>query len=98
EVHWNIVPDQSVVALAYKDGLVYGGTSVFGGMGVTPKAKEAELFIWDVKEKKKVFSTVPAPGKPAVCQLHVGPDGNIWGLAGGVVFVFDPKKREVIYK
>jgi streptogramin lyase len=97
EVYWNIVPDQSVVSLAYKDGMVYGGTSIYGGMGVTPKAKEGELFVWDVAKKEKVFSMVPAPGRTAVTQLHPGPDGNIWGLAGGVVFVFDPQKREVIH-
>lgn len=97
EVYWNLVPNQSIVTLACKDGLVYGGTSVFGGMGVTPKEKEGRLFVWDVTAKRLLASMVPVAGKPAVNSLLVGPDGNIWGIAGGTLFVFDPAKRQVVY-
>jgi outer membrane protein assembly factor BamB len=98
DVHWNLVPDQSITSLAYKDGLLYGGTSVYGGMGAIPTAKAAELFVWDVAKRQKVFSTVPVPGKPAITQLHVGPDGQLWGLTGGTLFVFDPATRQVVHR
>jgi streptogramin lyase len=97
EVYWNLVPDQSIVSLLVKDGLVYGGSSVWGGMGVEPRAKEAELFIWDPVQKKKIFSLPPVAGKTSVSVLHAGPDGNVWGLASGTFFVFDPRARKVIY-
>lgn len=98
DVHWNIVPEQSIVSLAYKDGLLYGGTSVYGGMGVTPSAKSAEMFTWDVKQRRKISSIVVHPDKTAVSQLLIGPDGKLWGLAGGTVFIFDPATREVIHR
>jgi hypothetical protein len=96
EVYWNVVPDQSIVSLAYRDGVAYGGTSIYGGLGSKEKAKEAELFAWDVAGKKKLYSLVPMPGKPAITQLLARPDGKIWGLAGGDIFVFDPATQRVV--
>ncbi|WP_068773823.1 S-layer homology domain-containing protein [Paenibacillus sp. FJAT-26967] len=97
EVYWNLVPDQSLITLAYKDGIVYGGTSIHGGQGGAPKAAEAVLFGWDVLKKEKVFEVVPVAGKQAITALHIGPDGNIWGLANGALFIFDPEQQKVTY-
>ncbi|WJH36872.1 hypothetical protein N6H14_14915 [Paenibacillus sp. CC-CFT747] len=97
DVYWNIVPDQSILSLEYKDGFVYGGTSIHGGQGGTPTATSAVLFVWDVLKGEKVFEVVPAPGKQSITALHIGPDGNIWGLANGTLFIFDPVTRQVIY-
>lgn len=96
EVHWNLIPNQSIVALEYKDGLVYGGTTVYGGMGAKPVTPEALLFVWDPAKKNVVNKLVPVPGKQAVNVLANGPDGNIWGIAQGTVFVYDAKARKVI--
>lgn len=97
EVFSNIVPDQSIISLVYKDGIVYGGSSIYGGQGGTPTASEAVLFMWDVQKKEKVFEIVPVPGKKSITALHMGPDGNIWGLSNGALFIFDPKQRKIIY-
>jgi len=97
EVYWNVVPEQSIVSLLVKDGLVYGGSSIWGGMGIEPSKKEGELFIWDPAKKEKVFSIVPVPGKVTVSTLHQGPDGKIWGFAQGTLFVFDPASHKVVY-
>lgn len=40
-----------------------GGGSIHGGLGKSPIAAEAELFIWDIRQGEKVFQTVPVPGK-----------------------------------
>ncbi len=97
EVYHQLVPDQSVLSFAYKNGLLYGGTSIHGGQGGNPTATEAVLFIWDVVSKEKIFEIVPVAGKQAITALHIGPDGNVWGLANGALFVFDIETREVIY-
>lgn len=88
----NIVADQSVVALAYHNGKVYGGTTIRGGLGVdtSPRATEAKLFVYDVATGVKTEYTLPATRKlTAVTALRVV-DGKIWGFAEGFLFVFDP--------
>jgi WD40 repeat protein len=97
ELYENVVPNQSILSFAYKDGLLYGGTSIHGGQGGTPTESAAVLFIWDVVNKKKLFEVVPVAGKQAITALHVGPDGNIWGLANGALFIFDTETHQVIH-
>ncbi|WP_406385715.1 hypothetical protein [Streptomyces sp. NBC_01618] len=96
EVHRNIVQDQSVTALAVRGPLVFGGTSVHGGLSTTPKATEAVLFIWDTRAGKKVFETVPVPGDEIIHSLLVDGD-RLWGMTStGFVFEFDLRTRKVV--
>ncbi len=97
QIMWNVVPDQSIVGMAYHNGVVYGGTSIYGGLGSTPTETEGKLFAWDVAENKMLYTITPVPSKPAVTQLLTRPDGTIWGLAGSTLFIFDPEKREVVF-
>lgn len=93
----NIVKDQSVTALAYKDGYLYGGTSVWGGIGATPTQKESKFFIFDVKNKVKVREFVIAEGSQLISSLIVGTDGNIWGLCDGYLFMYNPDTDVIEY-
>ncbi|MDF2670203.1 MAG: hypothetical protein K0R67_2509 [Paenibacillus sp.] len=93
----NIVQDQSVTALTYKDGVVYGGTSIWGGAGTTPTASSAAFFAYDVSSGQKTLEIVPVVGKKAITALMVGPDGNIWGLAEGNLFIYSPSQQQIIY-
>ncbi|WP_409346143.1 Ig-like domain-containing protein [Paenibacillus sp. MBLB4367] len=99
-VYRNVVQDQSVISLAYKDGKVYGSTSINGGVAADPKAKEAKLFVWDtVKEEKITEASLDIPGltePPAIGGLSFGPDGLLWGGANGYIFAMDPKSLKVI--
>ncbi|HEY0667080.1 MAG TPA: hypothetical protein VGD22_02825 [Sphingobacteriaceae bacterium] len=94
----NVVTDQSVVSLVYAGGSIYGGTTVRGGMGVPPATTEAKLFGWDIGAKTKNFQIVPVVGARAITCLINGPQGNVWGIADGVLFIFDPLKRTIISK
>lgn len=96
DVHRNIVNNQSVISLSYLDGLVYGGTSVFGGLGVSPLESEAKLFAYDPKTKEKRFEITPLPGEKAIGALTVDQDGYVWGMSPGKIFKFDPKTQQVI--
>ncbi|MFK7693225.1 Ig-like domain-containing protein [Paenibacillus sp. HJGM_3] len=99
-VYRNVVQDQSVISLAYRDGKLYGSTSINGGVAADPKAKEAKLFVWDtVKEEKIAEASLDIPGltePPAIGGLTFGPDGLLWGGANGYVFALDPKTLKVI--
>lgn len=92
----NIVENQSVISLVYKDGKVYGGSRTLNGDGTDPIEPEAKLFVWDVKAGMKTAEFAPVDGASAVGSLMVGPDGNIWGTAGGKLFVLDPQTNQVI--
>lgn len=91
-----IVQKQSVITLAFQGDMLVGGCSIWGGLGIQPVEKEAKLFVWDPMKKQKVFEIVPVPGAKAITSLINGPDGNVWGYAGGTLFKFDLKKKAVI--
>lgn len=96
EVHGDVVHGQSVIALCHHKGFIYGGTSVYGGLGITPIEEHGTLFVWDVAAKKKVWEGVPILGERAISALTVGEDGSIWGLTSGHLFQFDPVNRRFV--
>jgi WD40 repeat protein len=96
DVREGVVPKQSVVSLAWSHGTLVGGTSVTGGLGQVPEEKEGRLFLWDPAQNEKTFETTPVPGTTAVTCLINGPDGKVWGVADGTLFLFDVDKREVV--
>lgn len=99
EVFNNLIPNQSIVSLLYKDGLLYGGSTIFGGLGTSgPTETEGKLFIFDPATKKIVYQTVPVAGRKGVTGLTLGPDGLIWGVAEDNIFKFDPNTRKVVSK
>ncbi|GGG26436.1 WD40 repeat domain-containing protein [Paenibacillus abyssi] len=89
----NVIPGQSVVALCYHNGFVYGGTSVYGGLGITPTEKDGKLFVWDASAKQKIWEGVPVQGERAVSALTVDGSGKVWGMTTGHLFRFDPVSR-----
>lgn len=96
-MHRNIIKDQGLVTFAYKEGILYGGTTIHGGLGIEPTAKEARLFLYDIKQDKLIKEFVPVAGKRGISGLRFGPDGNLWGWAEGALFIYDPTEDKVIY-
>ncbi|SDN56785.1 PQQ-like domain-containing protein [Psychrobacillus sp. OK028] len=97
----NVVQDQSIIGLAYKDGKLYGSTSVWGGLGIDPKATEAKIFVWDVKTGQKIEEFTPEiPGidetPRMIGELSFGPDGNLWGAIDGTIFAMNPDTKEIV--
>ncbi len=91
-----VVANQSVITLAYKNGKLFGGTSIWGGLGSNPTEIEAKLFVWDVDGKTKLHEFVPVAGAKAVTCLINGIDGNIWGIAAGYLFKINPDTYQVL--
>lgn len=101
EVYPNIVEEQSVLGLAYQDGLLYGGTSVWGGLGASPAKGPARLFVWDVRARTKLeefVPDIPQLDKPPLMigELKAGPDGLIWGAVDGTIFAMEAKTGRVV--
>lgn len=99
--HRNVVENQSIIGLAYHDGKLYGGTSVWGGLGITPSATEAKIFVWDVETGQKIKEFTPdIPGideaPRMIGDLSIGPDGNLWGAVDGTIFAMDTTTEEIV--
>ncbi len=100
KVHRNIVENQSIISLAHKDGKIYGSTSINGGLSSETTATEAKIFVWDIKNEKKLKEiSLDIPGlysPPAIGGLSIGPDGLLWGAVNGIVFALDPESLALI--
>jgi len=109
EVHRNVVQDQSIMGVAYKDGMVYGGTTIWGGLGIEPTATEAKVFAWDVATGTKIWEIGPAVSgmdrATKIGQLSFGPDGLLWGIMNGystdgeqifALFAMDPSTKGIV--
>ena len=108
DVYRNILQDQSIVGLAYKDGKVYGSGSISPGLGIKPVADKASMFVFDTTTKKVQEFTPNFPssmvpsGIKQIGDLEVGPDGLIWGAVRSYIFALDPNtlqiKKQVLLK
>lgn len=96
KVYHNVVKDQSIITLSYNKGKLIGGCSIWGGLGGQPIDSEAKLFVWDIESKKKLIELVPVPQAKAITALIDGPDGFVWGYAGGILFKFDVEQLKVV--
>ncbi|WP_052427605.1 WD40 repeat domain-containing protein [Neobacillus niacini] len=100
ETYRNVVQDQSVVGLAYKDGKIYGSTSIRGGLDIQPTAQKAKMFVWDVEGKQKITEfELNLPGldaPPMISGLTFDKDGLLWGAVDGILFAMNPETYEVV--
>ncbi|MPV36461.1 carbohydrate binding domain-containing protein [Georgenia subflava] len=96
EVFEELVADQTIISLAYRDGLIYGGTGIWGGLGIDPSTTEGQLFVFDPASGEVTFQTVPVPGEENVSGLTFDADGNLWGMTANELFRFDPQTLEVV--
>ncbi|WP_053599826.1 WD40 repeat domain-containing protein [Bacillus sp. FJAT-18017] len=101
DVYPGIVQNQSIAGLTYKDGIVYGSTTIHGGLGSAPVASKAKLFAFDMSKRQKIHEwNLEIDGLsttiPMISGLTNGPDGLIWGAVNGFIFAFDPVTYQVV--
>ncbi|WP_329519193.1 hypothetical protein [Spirillospora sp. NBC_01491] len=92
----DVVPTQSIVGLTYRDGVVYGTTSVWGGNGIDAKEPDAKLVAVDVATGAVRYTAVPVPGERAISGLTTDDKGHVWGFSTCTVFEFDPATRQTL--
>jgi hypothetical protein len=93
EQYANLVQNQSVVTLTRWKDLIAGATTVGGGGGSHPTEREARLFLWDPKTRRKVLETTPVAGAGTITDLIVAPNGLIYGVAGRTLPAVDVEKK-----
>lgn len=92
----DLINDQSIITLAYLNGKVYGGTSIYGGLGINPTQTSGKFFVYDIATGTKTEFT-PVAGAQAVTSVIVGPDNKIWGFAEGNLFIYNPATGTIEY-
>ncbi|MBD2870038.1 OmpL47-type beta-barrel domain-containing protein [Paenibacillus arenilitoris] len=101
DVHRHVVHNQSIVGLAYRDGKIYGSTSIRGGLGIDPTESEAKMFVWDAVSGEKLSEFTPEiPGAAKspimISGLTFDKDGLLWAAADGILFAVDPDTQQVV--
>ncbi len=97
----NVIPDQSIKSMVAIPGgpLLCGASSIEGGTGAAPKAKEAELFLWDSATDRMVWHRVAVPGATRYSGLTVTAEGKVLAIAHLPAetrwLVFDPATRQI---
>ena len=91
-----LIANQGVVSLAASNHLIIGGTTIIGGLGSTPVARDAELFIWDPVSSQMTATAVPVAGAQTITDLVAAPNGLVYGFAGTTLFEFDPSLGTVL--
>ncbi len=91
----HIVANESIVTLATWEHRILGGTRVTGGGGSHAIETSARLFVWNPQTTRTEFETVPVPGAAALTDFLTLPSGEVFGVAGRVFFLFDPKSRSI---
>ena len=76
--------DQTIISMAYSNGLLYCGTSVNGGSDATPSQTASNFFVYDVSDRKLVARHHIA--YPYVASLHTADDGTVWGVISETLF------------
>ena len=85
-----LVVDQSIVALAARGDVVYGGTSRWGGLGATPTQPSAKVFAYNAATGTKLWEVAPVAGAEAFGAVALGPNGTLWASLGATVVEIDP--------
>ncbi|MGO1227865.1 MAG: hypothetical protein ACTMH5_13605 [Brachybacterium sp.] len=97
DVYRNIVPEQGVCAVVHRDGVVYGGSTIQGGMSIDPTTTEGHLFEFDLASREVISTIVPVPGDETVSTLCFGADAST--LVGMTYenrfFTYDITRHEV---
>ncbi|WJH36550.1 hypothetical protein N6H14_12805 [Paenibacillus sp. CC-CFT747] len=97
-VHDRPAGSLSLVAAVFHDGILYAGTSVWGGLGIDPVENEAGLLVFPGGEGRPELIRLGIPGLHEVSAVTLGRDGLIWGMAEGYLFTYDPSVRAVTWK
>ncbi|NUT45442.1 MAG: hypothetical protein HOV86_36175 [Thermoactinospora sp.] len=93
-VRRDLIPGHSVIGLAYRDGVVYGATSAFGGTS-TPQG-EAVAFAYDLATDSLKWRSTPVPGDLALGSIAFDGEGRLWGLSPDALFELDPQTGRTV--
>jgi hypothetical protein len=98
EIHENPAGLLSLVTAVCHEGILYAGTSVWGGLGILPVETEAGLLVFDIATGKSDLHRLGISGLHEISALTIDRNGLIWGVAEGYLFTYDPSVRSITWR
>ncbi|WP_406053487.1 hypothetical protein [Kribbella sp. NBC_00889] len=98
DVHYGILPDQSVMTVAIDDGIAYLGGDVVGGGGITPTRTSAAIAAFDLQRRRVLWTAEPLAGERSIQSVAVK-DGILYGVlkrTSGGWFTYDLRTKAVV--
>ena len=98
DVHYGILPDQSVLTVSIVDGIAYLGGDVVGGGGITPTRTAASIAAFDLCERKLLWTVEPLAAERSIQSVAVH-DGVLYGVlkrTSGGWFTYDLRTKAVV--
>ncbi|MFD2078109.1 Streptogramin lyase [Actinopolymorpha cephalotaxi] len=94
----DFVTDEGITAMtAGKHGIVYGATSVAGGLSTTPPTQEsATIFAYDVFRNRKLWEVNPSATVKTISAVAVDSRNRLWAVVDGDVLELDPATGRTI--
>jgi streptogramin lyase len=94
----NFVTDEGITAMtAGEHGIVYGATTVAGGLSTTPPTQDrATIFAYDVLRGTKLWEVNPAPAAKTISAVTRDARGRLWAIVDGDVLELDPRTGRTV--
>jgi streptogramin lyase len=89
----DVVTDEGITALtAGEHGVVYGSTTVAGGLSTTPPTQDrATVFAYDVPRGRKLWEVNPSASAKTISTVTRDTNGRLWAIVDGDVLELDPR-------
>ena len=94
-----VVKDQTSISLVpLPNQKLLGGTTTTPGSGGEKRAKEALLYLMDIKSKSIEWKEAVIPGAQEYSEMRLRPDGLVYGISDKkLFFVFDPISKKIVH-
>ncbi|WP_193105866.1 hypothetical protein [Brachybacterium sp. FME24] len=76
DVYRDVVADQGVSTVVHRDGIIYAGTTIYGGMSTVPTTTDGHLVEFDLDSREVTSTIVPVPGDETVSTLCFEPEAS----------------------
>lgn len=91
------IQDEAIVSLTAYNGVVYGSTSVAGGLSTTvPTQAQATIFAWDIQRRQLLWEVNPSTSAKIIPAVQSDAYGHLWAVVDGDLLQIDPRTGRTI--
>ncbi|UWE11110.1 outer membrane protein assembly factor BamB family protein [Actinacidiphila bryophytorum] len=95
----NFVTDEGITSLTARNGVVYGTTTVAGGLSTTPTTQDrATVFAYDVATGRKLWEVNPSATAASINAITFDKRGRLWTVVDGDVLRLDPATGRTLHR